>query len=405
LHGGGDLGAVEPESVFADLAALGVFQHEGTKGLRYPRIREKRLVMRKELSKEQRDAAGVMLQRGVDWLLSAQAKDGAWHSETYGALKQGAATTALVFYGLAQLPPSFAEKTDSAIANAIKFLKVGIEKTKTVACPDGTFDYPTYAAAQALTASHKLRKAGRGSLSDVEENTLARFLIAAQLDERREFAPESPHYGGWDLLGTQLVKKLTTETNVSLGLFALEAIAELKTPEAAECRKRALGWTLRAQNLPGDGGFAFSGNKDSLANKAAWLDKEHTKPRSYGSATCDGLRCLLFAGEKSASASVKAAIGWLENHPAAKLVTGFEELKDDSGWAEGLRFYYYAGVADCLRYCGDRFVNAVREDLLYSLSKQQLEKGYWQNESARMREDDPLIATSLALLCLSRILA
>lgn len=360
--------------------------------------------MPKELSAEQREAALGMLRRGVDWLLAQQAKEGGWHSETYGALKQGAATTGLVFYALSLLPPNFAEKTSGAIEKAIEFLRIGIEKTKTIACPDGTFDYPTYAAAQVLTASQKLRKAGRTGLRESEEKALADYLIQAQIDERREFKPESPHYGGWDLLGTQLVKGLTTETNVSMAVFVLEALAELKSPEADACRKKALTWTLKAQNLPGDGGFAFSGNKDSLANKAEWLDKEHAKPRSYGSATCDGLRCLLLASETLKNEPAKAAMAWLEKHPAAKLVTGFEEIKEETGWPEGLRFYYYAGVADCLQYGSEGFVNKVREDLLYSLSKQQLKEGYWQNESARMREDDPLIATTFAALCLSRIL-
>jgi hypothetical protein len=357
-----------------------------------------------EITAEQRKAAGEMLQRAVDWIRSQQAKDGGWHSETYGALKQGAATTGLVLYGLSKLPVSFAEKSVTAIGNAITFLRIGLEKTKTIACPDGTFDYPTYAAAQVLTASQILRKAGRKSLSEAEENSLANFLIESQLDERRDFMPGSPHYGGWDLLGTQLLKGLTTETNVSLAVYALEALAELKSPGAVACRKRALGWALRAQNLPGDGGFAFSGNRDSLANKAEWLDKDHQKPRSYGSATCDGLRCLLLAGEKVENEPAKAAIAWLEKHPSAKLVTGFEEMKEDSGWPAGLRFYYYAGVAACLPYCSKGFTTKVCADLLESLAKQQLEEGYWQNESARMREDDPLIATTLAILCLSRAL-
>lgn len=360
--------------------------------------------MPKELSAEQRAASMEMLTKAIDWIIAKQDKDGGWHSETYGALKQGAATTALVLYSLAQLPASFAEKSAKAVSDAIRFLRIGIEKTKTIACPDGTFDYPTYAAAQVLTASQKLRKTGKSGLSEAEESALASYLIQAQLDERREFKPDSPHYGGWDLLGTQLVKGLTTETNVSLALFALEAITELKSPEAAECRKKALRWTLKAQNLPGDGGFAFSGNKDSLANKAEWLDRDHAKPRSYGSATCDGLRCLLYAGEKRENAPAKAAIAWLEKHPAAKLVTGFEELKDDTGWPEGLRFYYYAGIADCLQFASDGFVTKVRNDLLFSLAKQQQKEGYWQNESARMREDDPLIATTFAMLCLSRVL-
>jgi hypothetical protein len=362
------------------------------------------LAMSTDLTQQQRIVALEMLDRGLDWLLALQEKDGGWHSTTYGALKQGAATTALVLYGLSHSPKRYTDRLEKPLREAFDFLKPGIEKTKTIACPDGTFDYPTYAAAHALAASQKARINGLPSLSQAEEAALAAYLIQAQLDERREFEPDSPHYGGWDLLGTQQVKGRTSETNVSLTFFALEALSKIETPEALECRKKALDWARRAQNLRSDGGFAFSGNKDSLANKAEWLDKEHQKPRSYGSPTCDGLRCLLLAGEKSESESVQAAAKWLNSHPHAKLVTGFETVREETGWPEGLRFYYYSGVADCLPHCNKEFQAAVTTDLIESLTKQQHKDGSWRNESSRMREDDPLIATTFAILSLCRLL-
>lgn len=358
--------------------------------------------MSKPPTTEQHATALEMLGRAIDWLLEVQSDEGGWLSSTYGALRQGAATTSLVLYALTQAPKSLHEKLAKPLEAGFRFLKPGIAETKTIACPDGTFDYPTYAAAQTLTASRRLKG---DFLTQEEQSLLASYLVQAQLDERRDFPPESPHHGGWDLLGTQLVKGLTSETNVSLAVYALEALAPIDTPEVKECRRKALHWARRTQNLPGDGGFAFSGNKDSLANKAFWLDREHMRPRSYGSATCDGLRCLLYAGESPDSESVRAAIAWLEAHPHAKVVTGFEDVKEETGWPEGLRFYYYAAVADCLHLCSDAFQESVRTDLLESLSKQQRDDGSWQNESARMREDDPLIATAFAATCLCRIFA
>jgi hypothetical protein len=43
-----------------------------------------------------------------------------------------------------------------------------------------------------------------------------------------------------------------------------------------------------------------------------------------------------------------------------------------------------------------------RAALVKQLAKLQHKDGRWQNDSARMREDDPLIATCLAIVCLAR---
>ena len=94
--------------------------------------------------------------RGLDWLMSQQSSDGAWHSETYGAMRGGAAVTALALYAAAHAPPPLCEDAKKDLRRGLEFLLPGIDKRGCVACPDGTLDYPTYASALTLIALKRL---------------------------------------------------------------------------------------------------------------------------------------------------------------------------------------------------------------------------------------------------------
>ena len=70
----------------------------------------------------------------------------------------------------------------------------------------------------------------------------------------------------------------------------------------------------------------------------------------------------------------------------------------EAGWQRGLRFYYYASLAGVLKHFPD---HEIRQAALQKhLMKLQAPDGSWQNESDRMRENDPLIATALAIVAL-----
>ena len=100
------------------------------------------------------------MHRGVAWLLNEQAKGGGWHSETYGALRQGSATTALVMYALSHLHSNFVDKkVNDALARGYQFLTPGIKKRGFIAAPDGSLDYPTYGTAMLATPYSLIRKA------------------------------------------------------------------------------------------------------------------------------------------------------------------------------------------------------------------------------------------------------
>lgn len=358
------------------------------------------------------------LVRGVEWLIAQQAADGGWHSKTYGQLKDGAAVTALALHTLSLCPKELRQRHAVAIERGFAFLDRGIRKRGTVASPDGSLDFPTYAAALWLSAENRLWRPSSPKIVD--------YLVGAQVLEARGFEKSSPSYGGWDLLGPQDAQGITTGTNISVTRHVLEALAiqhnrnqkgGLSHEAAAALRGPIQGagkaYVLRCQQA--DGGFAFTCEPTSLNNKAAYSDTELTKPRSYGTATCDGILALAaclkadtmgglndfdkpVGGDDQAIAK---AIAWLAKRPSLDLVPGFEGLPPEAGWDRGLRFYYYAALSRVLPLFPLADRDARREALQQHVSGLQQDDGSWVNESDRMRENDSLIATALAVVALN----
>jgi hypothetical protein len=339
------------------------------------------------------------LEKGLAYLMAAQADDGGWHSETYGSMRDGAALTALVLYALSHLPEELRRPYDERLKRAYKFLQRGIAKRGRVAAPDGTLDQPLYGSAMTLTAVKRTRF--DAPASDVA--ALTRYLVAAQLTQQRRFAANDPHLGGWDLLGDPEILGRTSDSNVSVTCFVLEALHDSPDPAAKKSIELARPWIARCQNLPGDGGFMFTPDVKSSNNKAEWTDQAHRQPRSYGTATCDGLRCLSYAGFKQDDPRVTAAVRWIVDHQDVDAVPGFQDLPPENDWQNGLRFYYYATLAKSLDYLPADAAKQRRQSLQAQLQSLQRNDGRWQNDSARMREDDPLIATPLAVLVLGAL--
>lgn len=337
--------------------------------------------------------------RGRAWLIRQQLEDGGWHSGTYGGLRDGAAVTSLALYTLGGLPDSDKPEMVALAESAARFLETGFQKRRTIASPDGTLDYPTYAAALIVSAMRQIP-----SLAEtLPRKRLLEYLLDAQATARRGFAEDSPEYGGWDLLGMEDATGISTGTNVSVTFYVLEALHDVDTPAAADARGLAKQWLLRSQRATGDGGFTFTADAMSHNNKAQWRDQERRRPRSYGSPTADGIQALLHCGLKEEDESVASAVRWLADHPAVEIVPGFEELPAELGWRDGLRFYYAQSLTRVLRLLPKAVAEERAERLAKWLLREQAEAGLWRNESARMREDDPLIATSLALAALARL--
>src|SRR5689334_579800 len=107
------------------------------------------------LTQARQKEVDAALERGLAWLLKKQMPDGGWHSITYGGLRDGAAVTSFAIYTFSLLPNPDRPEIKNAVEAAGKFLQEGFGKRRTIASPDGSLDYPTYAAAMILTAARK----------------------------------------------------------------------------------------------------------------------------------------------------------------------------------------------------------------------------------------------------------
>jgi hypothetical protein len=350
--------------------------------------------------------------RGCNWLIAQQGEAGGWHSKTYGQLKDGAGVTALVLDALS-VSETLQVMHRAAIRKALAFLDRGLTKRGTVAGPDGSLDFPTYAAGLWLTAQQRFSL--KEPAYESWRTKLLEYLVQAQVTEPRGFAADSPSYGGWDFLGPGDAQGITTGTNISVTRYVVEALRGDLEWQRARNGSRSLSevngmrkslelakaYALCCQQA--DGGFAFTCEPASLNNKAAYSDTELTKPRSYGTATCDGIRALIACGAKSDEEPVAKAMTWLAKRTSLELVPGFEGFPPEAGWDRGLRFYYYAALSRVLSLFPLADRDARRDALTKHVIGLQMDDGSWVNESDRMRENDPLIATALAIAALAGI--
>jgi len=345
--------------------------------------------------------AKAAVNRGVKWLAAKQSKDdGGWHSQHYGSLKDGAAVTTLSLYALTTLTEAERTALRPAIDRGLNFLETGRKlREGPIASPDGSFDYPTYATAMWITIRRRLQ------IKPTEADTIAlTWLVNAQLAEARGFEPDQLAYGGWDLLGADQATSITTGSNVSVTLFALEALAPYQEQAAVLSRKKAMTWLQRCLAQGNGGGFAFTPETAEHQHKAGLTDDKPPRSVSYGTTTADGLRAMTLTGVEANADHFRAPLSWLEKHSAVEAVPGFEDLSPEIGWQRSLRFYYAQSLAAVIPQLPEPARTERREALAQSLLKGQQEDGSWKNESARMREDDPLIATALVIVALERLL-
>jgi hypothetical protein len=346
------------------------------------------------------------LDRGVKFLISRQDADGLWRSDVYGSFKEPSALTPLVASALDAART--ATDTDERAAN---FLAGLIRTDSATDTQTSGLGYPLYTAAFSIqllsTPSRRAHEKSRAAW--------AADLVKRQLDEKLGWQPSDPEYGGWGY-AKELPRKPAsglrvlpgTESNLSATTFALEALSHLEVQ--SDVLRKARMFVERCQNYSreeisysssfDDGGFFFIAN-DPVRNKAGVAGNDATgrdRYASYGSTTADGIRALRACGVSEADPRLRAARTWLErffrpdSHPGS--YAGDREVN-----REALYYYYAYSVSRALRSEGDDLRR--RENLVEALVARQGANGAWLNSAVAVREDDPLVATSFAVLALA----
>lgn len=202
-------------------------------------------------------------------------------------------------------------------------------------------EYPSYSLALSVLALRRLRPGA-------DAGGLVRELRSKQLVEGLGWREADPEYGGWDHGLVTARKPLCQRPDLSVTAFACEALG-------GDAKAKAFALRCRAEG----GGYFFTPSP-------AWGHQNKAGPRTgYATATFDAWRVL--------------------GRPA-----GAEPPAPAPDWREALFFY-------------DAFVRAKVSPSAAAAGPvlaRQAPDGSFRNPRGLMKEDDPLIATGLALVAL-----
>jgi hypothetical protein len=311
------------------------------------------------------------LARAAGWLWAQQGEDGGFHSTTYGLLASGQSLTPFALNALLDVPESITPRPAGGVDRAVEFILRHTNDDGILGLSDdAATDYPNYATAMAVRAL--LRADHHG---EVEQMTAA--LRRQQFSEDHGWKEPDAPYGGWGMGGAIRRPPQAGHVDLSMTRTVLEALATAGVGPADPVMARARVYIERSRNA--DGGFFFS-TVNPQTNKAGGADGNFA---SYGTATADGLLALRAAGVPETDERVLGAIRWLEDHHTRDRAPGLDEGPYE-GWDQGLRFYY-GGV-----------ISRAVPELDIALPEQDAD-GAYRNPSNLVKEDDPLVATPLAL--------
>jgi squalene-hopene/tetraprenyl-beta-curcumene cyclase len=241
-----------------------------------------------------------------------------------------------------------------------------------------------------------------------------RFLLERQLTEELGWQKADRAYGGWGYAFDPTPKPPSGQPlsplaapNLSATAFALEALTSAENTDHSLAVSRALVFVQRCQNFGNDtplddGGFFFIAD-DAVRNKAGSSGQDpagHLRFASYGSTTADGVRSLQACGLPVDDPQVRAARQWLDrNFSASTHPGGYVRARESAKPA--LYFYYARSIARSWRMAPTEQVRDHAKALAAALIERQKTDGSWINDAVDVREDDPLVATPLAMMALA----
>jgi len=339
--------------------------------------------------------AGVRgaLQKTCAYLWSKQAPDGGWHSETTGLMKGGESATAFVLHTLLQVPDSIFTAPPGGKKKALTFLRNHINEAGILGLSDpDIIDYPNYSTTYALRIF-----AVHGAPEDsLLIGKMAAYLLGQQFTEQRGIDTTHTGYGAWGFGELKLPPGETAHVDLSHTRRALESLRTAFPGEDLPAFRHAARF-LKTLQLPEDGGF-ISSSVTLGTNKGRW---DGANFHSYATATCDGLLALLAAGYARNDAPVQAAFHWLNRFPELDSPAGMP-LDDPNQWHSAMFFYHLGMRAEA--FAAMEYDGRWRTDLAKILLQKQLPDGSFVNPAGAInKENDPLIASSLALIALSAI--
>lgn len=351
------------------------------------------------------------LQQACAWLWAQQAADGGWHSPSHGIMKGGQAHTPFVLFALMQLPDSIYPAPEGGLEKGLRFIRQHLDAEGVLGRADSiVLEYPVYATSFALRV---LQQYGQAQDS-VRIRRMRAYLLDQQFGPHRGIGAAHPAYGAWGFGETNVPYGNAGHLDLSHSRKALQALAASGTIPAAS-REAIESHLLLVQRSPkskrqqphpagpqapsdGDGGFYGSswvlgvnkaGYEAARAGQAGYI-------RSYATATCEGILCWLALGAGPRHDAIFAARNWLQAHPDLHVVEGIP-ADDPDGWRQVLIFYHYWVRSEV--YARLNWPGNWRREITAALDSSQQAEGSFSNPNgAANKEDDPVLATAMAIM-------
>ncbi len=345
--------------------------------------------------------AEELLRASSEYLWSQQHEDGGWHSGTHGIASGGESWTPFVLYHLLLVPDSIYHRDNARVERALANLRSSISSSGVVGNSDPMIsDYPNYATSYAARCLVVVD-------SPADSNLIAKmrtYLVGQQMTELRGFEKADLVYGGWGFGEKNLPPGVPGHVDLSHSRRVAEALSAMGAdPPVMQNLQLFLETVQRHPNryndasLPYDGGFFASPVVDGV-NKGGFVaatDSTSAYFRSYATATADGILALFAADVDANDQRVQDAYRWLSEHPGFETPSGIPEYSPVP-WDDVMFFYHLSSRAEVYRRLAETsdWTSAVTD----LLRDKQYPDGHFSNPAGSPnKEDDPLIATTLAV--------
>ena len=351
------------------------------------------------------DPAQAAIDRGLAYLKAHQQPDGG-----FAAPAEPPAITALALKAFVESPGTVDQATvDKGFAALL-----AVQKDNGGIYRDNLANYNTAIAVTALAAvpGGKYKPQVDRAVAYLHTLQWTDSIDQAPSAERKPVPKSDPRYGG---VGYGNAKGAGRPDGSNLQM-TLDALHDAGVKPGDPAYAAAVAFESRLQNrsesndqawASNDGGFIYTDALGGSSNGGQYTGPDG-KPRfrSYGSMTYAGLKSMIYAGLGHDDPRVKAAWDWITSNWTWDEVPGL--LRKPPATATSGLFYYFHTAARALAAYGEPIVidaqgnkHDWRAELTAKLLSMQRPDGSWAGE-ARWMESNPMLATSMAVLCLEQ---
>jgi squalene-hopene/tetraprenyl-beta-curcumene cyclase len=340
------------------------------------------------LSPELKQQARAAVEKGLAWLKAQQKPSGAWSEENMPAL------TALPLWALAASgSQDYAQVQDQAVA----FL-LGKQR------PDGGVYVPLPDRKGSGLGNYNT------SISLMALHATGRKDVVPALLKARSYVASSQHIGtdahaggfGYD---KESKRAYTDLNNTHYSMDAMRRTQGVEDLRPVSEKKADINWDAalkyveQMQNTEGEGKGGFAYNTEDPKGGMVTNASGRVMLRAYGSMTYAGVLAMVHAKLDKSDPRVRSAVDYCSH---------YWTLDENPGQGQQGLYFYYNIMARALSAAGldaipkQRAEEEIRwrEEVVKKISALQKTDGSWVNENNRWWENDPVLATSYALLAL-----